>query len=148
MLTHGHFDHTGAVDDLRCSLGMPALAHRLSPAYLMNPEMNLSAFCGCPAVVPGVLPLHDGDEIRLESRGDFSLHVRHVPGHTEDSILLYAKAGQLAFVGDTIFMGGIGTAQYPGGDPAALKNSLLKTVFSLPEETLLLPQIRWRQRAS
>lgn len=48
-------------------------------------------------------------------------------------------AEHLAFVGDTLFRGGIGTAQYPGGDPNALRDSVFKTLFSLPEETLLLP---------
>ncbi len=106
---------------------------------MMDPEMNLSAFCGGAFIVPDVLPMRGGDVLRLEANRSFSLQVWHTPGHTEDSIVLYSAADHLAFTGDTIFRGGAGTARYPGGNPAALRKSILETVFSFPPETLLLP---------
>ena len=45
LLTHGHFDHTGAVDALRKALNVPVLAHENADQYLLDPRMNLSAFC-------------------------------------------------------------------------------------------------------
>ena len=45
LLTHGHFDHTGAVNELREALGIPAYAHETAEQYLLDARMNLSAIC-------------------------------------------------------------------------------------------------------
>ena len=61
----------------------------------------------------------------------------YTPGHTTDSVTLYDAAAGIAFVGDTIFKGSIGTDQYPGGNRAQLLRSIQTVIFSLPEDTVL-----------
>jgi glyoxylase-like metal-dependent hydrolase (beta-lactamase superfamily II) len=66
LLTHGHFDHTGAVDELRESLNIPVFAHRRSDEYLMDARKNLSALCGPDIIVRGARYLEDGDIISID----------------------------------------------------------------------------------
>ena len=102
LLTHGHFDHTGAVDALRKALGVPVLAHENADAYLLNPRMNLSAFCVGSWTVQNVEKVRGGDEISLDAAPAFRLRVIHTPGHTTDSVVYYSEKDRAAFVGDTI----------------------------------------------
>ncbi|MBQ4511784.1 MAG: MBL fold metallo-hydrolase [Anaerolineaceae bacterium] len=114
LLTHGHFDHTGAVNELRSALGISVLAHKKSDAYLLNARNNLSALCGPAIIVRNAEIIDDGDVIRLDGNPEVSLQVIYTPGHTTDSVVYYAKSDHAAFVGDTIFKGSIGNYSYPG----------------------------------
>lgn len=137
LLTHGHFDHTGAVDEIQRILGIPVLAHRRSGEYLLDARKNLSALCGPAITVKDVENLDDGDTIALEANQDFCLKVIYTPGHTTDSVTFYSEAEHVAFVGDTIFKGSIGNYQYPGGNPDDLQRSIINRIFTLPDETIL-----------
>ncbi len=137
LLTHGHFDHFGAVNELRQILGVPVYAHEASGAYLTDPKVNLSIYCGPPMTVERVESLRDGQTLTDEQAPSLRLRVLHTPGHTTDSVTLYDKAAGIAFVGDTIFKGSIGTDQYPGGNRAQLLRSIQTVIFLLPENTVL-----------
>ena len=137
LLTHGHFDHTGAVDEIRDALGIPVCAHRRSDEYLLDARENLSALCGPPIIVRDVEYLNDGDVVSLDADPDFALKVIYVPGHTTDSVMFYSEADHVAFVGDTIFKGSIGNYQYPGGNADDLQRSIIRQIFTLPDKTVL-----------
>jgi len=137
LITHGHFDHIGAVGVLHERLGIPYYAHQAAQDYLSKPKLNLSAYCGRDISLTEASFFQDDDEIYLEANPSAKLKVIHTPGHTADSVLFYDVANHLAFVGDTIFKGSIGATHFPGGDFQQLKQSLLQKVFSLPEETVL-----------
>ncbi len=136
LLTHGHFDHTGAVAEIAEALTIPYSIHREGLAYLADTGLNLSAQCGRSTLLPKPELFDDGDEFSLAG-GSGKLSVIHTPGHTPDSCLLYAKEDGLTFVGDTIFKGSVGTDCYPGGNAQALRHSILRRIFNLPEETIL-----------
>lgn len=138
LLTHGHFDHTGAVNEIRDALGIPVIAHINSDQYLLDGYMNLSAECGSSIIIGGVEYTKDGDILALEANKDFKLKVIHTPGHTTDSIIFYSERDLVAFVGDTIFKGCIGNYQYPGGNFKSLQDSIIDKIFTLPDETILL----------
>jgi glyoxylase-like metal-dependent hydrolase (beta-lactamase superfamily II) len=136
LLTHGHFDHTGAVDALRTALGVPAFAHENADRYLLDGEMNLSAFCIGERVVRDVNPLHDGDIVSLQN-GACPLRVIHTPGHTTDSVVYYSEKDRVAFVGDTIFKASIGNFQYPGGSRQDIVESIRDKILTLHDDTVL-----------
>ena len=138
LLTHGHFDHTGAVNEIRGVLGIPVIAHINSDQYLLDDYMNLSAQCGSSITIEGVQYASDGDILALEANPDFKLKVIYTPGHTTDSITLYSETDHVAFVGDTIFKGCIGNYKYPGGNLRDLQDSIIDKIFTLPDETMLL----------
>jgi glyoxylase-like metal-dependent hydrolase (beta-lactamase superfamily II) len=70
--------------------------------------------------VPAV-ELAEGGLIRF---GSLRLRVLHTPGHTEGSVCLYAEDDGFLFSGDTLFAGGWGRVDLPGGDPGAMVESL------------------------
>ena len=137
LLTHGHFDHTGAVDEIRDALGIPVYAHLRSDEYLLDARKNLSALCGPPIIVRDAEYLDDGDVVSLNADPDVALKVIYVPGHTTDSVMFYSEADHVAFVGDTIFKGSIGNYQYPGGNADDLQRSIIRQKFTLPDKTVL-----------
>lgn len=137
LLTHGHFDHTGAVDELREALHVPVYAHEDADRYLLDPRMNLSAFCVGNWTVRNVKYLHEGDTVSLAANPTFSLKVIHTPGHTTDSVVYFSEKNRIAFVGDTIFKGSIGNFQYPGGDRQAIVRSITEKILTLPGDTVL-----------
>ena len=121
LLTHGHFDHIYAADTLRVQTGAKLYVHRKDAQMLTDAEENASAlFFGrgdtyreADEIIKG------GDSLRL---GDNTVFVRHTPGHTPGSVTFVA--GDSLFTGDTLFHNSIGRADLPGGDGAALKDSL------------------------
>ncbi|MBQ9663489.1 MAG: MBL fold metallo-hydrolase [Oscillospiraceae bacterium] len=137
LLTHGHFDHTGAVSQLREMLDIPVLAHENADRYLLDPKMNLSAFCVGNWIVKDVDCLKDGDRAALSGNPAFALKTIYTPGHTTDSVIYYSERDGIAFVGDTIFKGSIGEYRYPGGDRNTLLKSIRERIFTLPENTVL-----------
>ena len=137
LLTHGHFDHTGAVDEIRNELGIPVLAYQTADEYLLDARKNLSALCGPPITVEDVEYLDDGDVVALDANPDVALEVVYTPGHTTDSVIYYSREAHAAFVGDTIFKGSIGNYRYPGGNFLDLKKSIMEKIFTLPDDTIL-----------
>ncbi len=138
LLTHGHFDHMGAANELRQALDIPIYAHENSDTYLLDPSMNLSVHCGPPITVPHARKLKDADSIQLASNPGILLKVIHTPGHTTDSVAYYCPKEGIDFVGDTIFKGSIGSTRYPGGNFSDLKRSIRGRLFKLPDNTVLL----------
>lgn len=137
LLTHGHFDHTGAVDALRKALNVLVLAHENADQYLLDPRMNLSAFCVGNWILQNVEKLREGDLISMEANPDFSLRVIHTPGHTTDSVVYYSEKDRAAFVGDTIFKDSIGNFRYPGGSRQDIVESIRDKILTLPDDTVL-----------
>ncbi|WP_147681276.1 MBL fold metallo-hydrolase [Actinomyces ruminicola] len=138
VLTHGHFDHIGAVDELRAVLGVPVLAHVESERYLTDPDLNLSAAHGAPLRVHGVENFQHGDRLTLGEGLSVELEVLHVPGHTDDSCAFYCERAGFALVGDTVYEGCPGLTIFPTGDAGKLRTSLETRLLALPAGTELL----------
>ena len=136
LLTHGHFDHFGGVEAVRDALDIPVLIHEEGGAYLERPELNLSRFCGGDLTVEGAQYFRDDDLLTLRE-GVLQLKAIHTPGHTNDSCVLYDEAEKTAYVGDTIFKGGMGNPDYPTGNERLLLKSIRERVLTLPDDTLL-----------
>jgi hydroxyacylglutathione hydrolase len=117
--THGHWDHIGdnapVADHTRADIAV----HPLDRDRLTNPSPILAPFEIVPSV-PAV-ELAEGGVIRF---GAIELVVLHTPGHTEGSVCLLGVDDGLLFSGDTLFAGGWGRVDLPGGDPVAMVDSL------------------------
>ena len=110
FLTHGHFDHVGAVKDLAAQLNCPVYIHQ---AELSLPE----DFTAGPLFYTHTY----GEGDRIEKAGT-SFRVLHTPGHTPGSVCLLAE--DALFSGDTLFCGSCGRTDLPGGDWATIRRSL------------------------
>jgi glyoxylase-like metal-dependent hydrolase (beta-lactamase superfamily II) len=119
--THGHWDHIGDNAALAAASGAPIAVHGLDAHRLTHPQPLYAPF-EVPACVPAV-ELAEGGEIRF---GGIVLRVLHTPGHTEGSVCLWAADEGLLFSGDTLFAGGWGRTDFPGGSVEQLVESLAR----------------------
>lgn len=134
VLTHGHFDHLGAVADVLESTGAPLLIHEADAGNITTAEGTMGALFGFYAVAPEAhRELADGDLIEA---GGVSLKVINTPGHTPGSVCLYTP-GHL-FTGDTVFSGSVGRSDFEGGDPHAMRASVAR-LAELPDATRIYP---------
>lgn len=139
LLTHAHFDHIGAVDDIRDHYGIPVYLHEKEAKWLLDPALNGSQFF----TVGHLVRVKPADHIiTLEGKttvGDFWFEVWETPGHSPGSISLYFKDEGVVISGDALFQGSIGRTDLPGGNQKQLLESIHKKLLVLPEETQVLP---------
>jgi len=117
--THGHWDHIGDNAAIAAHTGASIAVHPLDRDRLTDPQPLWAPF-EIPASVPAV-ELAEGGQIRF---GDLRLDVLHTPGHTEGSVCLYAPDDGILLSGDTLFAGGWGRVDLPGGDPDQMAESI------------------------
>ena len=137
LITHGHFDHIGAVKELHRQLNIPYVAHQKGKEYLSNGRLNLGDYCNRVFDLSEAEYVNENDEIVLDADPSVKLKVIYTPGHTQDSTVFYDAANAVAFVGDTIFKGSIGATHFPGGDFEQLTQNIREKIFALPEQTVL-----------
>jgi glyoxylase-like metal-dependent hydrolase (beta-lactamase superfamily II) len=131
--THGHLDHISGNADVKARWAVPLYIHELDRPMLTDPTRNMSAFTGQEIISPDAdMTLKDGETLAI---GTETLTVLHTPGHTPGSISLYQPGRLIA--GDTLFCGGVGRTDLPGGSEAQLLNSIRTKLYSLPDETVV-----------
>jgi len=131
--THGHWDHVGDNARVQEATGATIAVHPLDRDMLERPSPLWAPF-EIPPSVPAV-ELAEGREIRF---GDIRLQVLHTPGHTPGSVCLQAVDEGLLFSGDTLFAGGWGRVDLPGGSAEAIVESLIR-LAGLEAPTHVLP---------
>lgn len=139
VLTHGHFDHLGAVGAVIDATRAPLLVHEADADVITDAEDNGGAQFGFSAVSPKAdRLLTDGDRI---DAGGLTLSVWATPGHTPGSIGLLAASAAGAehlFSGDTLFAGSVGRTDFAGGDARMMRASIA-LLASLPASTVVHP---------
>src|SRR5688572_11783850 len=131
--THGHWDHIGDNAAVSDQTGADIAVHPLDRDRLERPWPSAAPF-EIPPSVPAV-ELAEGGLIRF---GSLRLRVLHTPGHTEGSVCLLAEDEGTLFSGDTLFAGGWGRVDLPGGDPALMVESLGR-LMTLDDPVRVLP---------
>ncbi len=116
LLTHGHYDHIGAVAQLHEAL--PG-----TKVYLHKADSRGTGFHVVPLAdqVADLKYYGDGDTLAL---GSLTIHVIHTPGHTPGGVTL--RVEDALFTGDTLFAGSMGRSDFPGGNTQQLFASLKK----------------------
>ena len=136
LLTHGHFDHIYAVNDLKKSLDVPVYAYADEAVLMGDSWMNRSkAWAETMTVKPDIL-LHDGDELDLAG---FHIRVIHTPGHTAGSCCYYFEEEKILIAGDTLFYESYGRTDLDTGSEAAIMRSLREQLFLLPDDVEVYP---------
>ncbi len=137
--THGHWDHIGDNAAVQAwsadedGISAPIAVHALDRERLLSPAPLWAPF-EIPPSVPAV-DLAEGGEIRF---GSIRLTVLHTPGHTEGSVCLMAEDDGLLLSGDTLFAGGWGRVDLPGGSPEQMVESIDR-LHRLPGAVRVLP---------
>lgn len=126
VATHGHFDHIMAAYALQLAYNIPFYIHKKDMFLLPRMQSSARHFLGINDVDPPPTPT----EIQ-------EIPFIHTPGHTPGSICL--PVGDVLFVGDTIFAGGVvGRTDFSYSDPKKL-NTSIKKILSFPPKTHLFP---------
>ena len=124
LLTHGHFDHVGAVRDI--------VADTDCDVYICDKELSLPE-----GLTAGKLYYtHTYDEGDTLNLAGLTFRVLHTPGHTPGGVCLLC--GEAMFSGDTLFAGSMGRTDFPGGDYATIARSLGR-LKNLPGDYKVFP---------
>lgn len=133
LLTHGHFDHTGAVKELKEKTGAEVCIHSKDSEMLIDNSKNLSFLTGekiqtCNADVF----LDDIEEISV---GNAKIKIFHTPGHSEGSVSFLCENN--LFSGDLLFQGSIG--RYDFGDFKTEMNSIKFLIDNFDDSVKVFP---------
>lgn len=137
LLTHGHFDH---IFGLMKSVELWHPEVDIHGADICQTEMACDMARGLGMdFAPVTCPLKQIGDGEIICTGTMQFEVIHTPGHSAGSVCYHCAAQNVLFSGDTLFAGGIGRTDLPGGDPAAIMKSLSKRLAVLPPETEVMP---------
>ncbi|MBU1206887.1 MAG: MBL fold metallo-hydrolase [Proteobacteria bacterium] len=132
--THAHVDHIMGNEEIKKKTGAKIIIHEEdAPLLTRIPLSMLSMFGGNPSP-PADLTVKEGDLIRV---GDLTLKVLHTPGHSPGGMCL--QGDQAVFTGDTLFVGGVGRTDLPGGSWPLMLQSIKTKLLTLPDETIVYP---------
>lgn len=137
LLTHGHFDHILAANDLREKFDIKIYACRQEEALLGNAQSNMSLYMGgkgCEIKADVLL-----DDLQVFQAGGMDFQMIHTPGHTQGSCCYYMQDEKTLFSGDTLFLGSCGRTDFLGGSMASMQRSLRRLLTGLPEDTEVFP---------
>lgn len=138
LLTHAHFDHIGAIDDVLANWNIPVYIHEKEKNWLKDATLNGSGF-----FIPGQEITSKVNPSILPREGEFSVDsftfgLYFTPGHSPGSVSYYCKELGVVFSGDALFQGSIGRTDLPGGSHEQLLSSIHQKLLTLPEETIVL----------
>ncbi|SET62414.1 Glyoxylase, beta-lactamase superfamily II [Salinibacillus kushneri] len=138
LLTHAHFDHIGAVEELQREYNIEVYLHETEHDWLKDPMLNGSQYFGITEPIrinnadhmltPGFLTLEN-----------FTFEIRHTPGHSPGSVSFVFEDEGFVIAGDTLFNGGIGRTDLPQGNHQELLTSIKTNLFTLAEKTIVYP---------
>lgn len=135
IATHGHPDHVCGYRTIQEATGAKIVMHRLDSLFFNKPEvLKYFSMLGLEASPPIDREVEEGDLINI---GAASLKVLHTPGHTPGGMCLYNAPDLIT--GDTLFVGGLGRTDFPGGSHEQLLASIRTKLLVLPAETVVWP---------
>ena len=132
LLTHGHFDHIGAIPGLLEKFPeLPIYIHEKDAPMFGHPLNQLPPEYPSFAKPRNLTTLDKLEDLK-------GLEIVETPGHTPGGVCYYFPKDKLLLSGDTLFAGSVGRTDFPGGDMATLMDSLQK-LAALPGDTLVIP---------
>lgn len=139
IITHAHYDHIGAVDDIRDTYNIPVHISPIEQDWLTNPTLNLSGLMRHSDIndVIARAAEYEFDMYHDYTLGDMTFKVVPTPGHSPGSVSFIFD--EFVVTGDALFSGSIGRTDLPFGDAQTLLNSVQTELFTLPEHFIAYP---------
>ncbi len=145
--THAHWDHVGGNLDLHRRTGAPILIHADEAPYLNAVSERAKVYGSEAPNSEASQFIEEGDNLEI---GSIHIQILDLRGHSPASLGFVFEGDMLAddethqhvravICGDALFAGSIGRTDFPGGDMDLLLSNIREKIFTLPEETLVLP---------
>jgi hydroxyacylglutathione hydrolase len=140
LLTHAHLDHISGVGRAKEALNVPVGLHREDDfLYRGVVQQGLAFGFEVDPQPPVDFYYENAGPWRF---GDYGAWIHHTPGHCPGGVCLAVgradNAERTLFVGDTLFAGGIGRVDLPGGNLATLLRSIREVLFVFPDDSVVL----------
>ncbi len=139
VLTHAHFDHIGAVDDVRKHFTIPVYVHEKEKNWLSDPMLNGSKVFRLQKAITAMAAnrfFSKEETIKIEG---FEFDLFETPGHSPGSVSCFFEKEGFVISGDALFKGSIGRTDLPEGNHSQLLTSIHNKLLTLPEETIVMP---------
>lgn len=137
VLTHGHFDHILAVEEIRRAFQeITVYAAEKEAKLLGDPRLNMTGSYGTGFSLRPDRLVKDGDVLELAG---LKWQVIETPGHTAGSMCLWIEEEDVLISGDTLFAESLGRTDFPTGSSADIIRSIKERLFVLPEDTMVYP---------
>jgi glyoxylase-like metal-dependent hydrolase (beta-lactamase superfamily II) len=137
LVTHAHIDHIASAQRLKEITGAPILYNQADLPLVALMDVQ-AGWLGLP--VPTVLPPdHSPSDGEAVDVGGISGNILYTPGHSEGSLCLYLPEEHLLLAGDTLFAGGVGRTDLPGGNARKLLASIHDRLLTLADDTVVVP---------
>jgi hydroxyacylglutathione hydrolase len=137
FITHAHIDHIASAQSLKAITGAPILYNQADLPLVAIMDVQAGWFgLAVPIVGPPDHSPADGERVSVSG---ISGEVVYTPGHSEGSVCLYIPSQSLLLAGDTLFAGGVGRTDFPGGSAPKLMRSIQERLLTLPDATLVVP---------
>ena len=136
LLTHGHFDHAMAAEEVANEYGIEIYAHEAERETLEDPRINLSGMIGQTLKFHADRYVKDGEVLHLAG---FDIQVFHTPGHTLGGVCYYLEEEKVLFSGDTLFCQSVGRTDFPTGSASTLIRSIQEKLMPLSDDTEVYP---------
>lgn len=137
LLTHCHFDHIGALDEMRSEFNISAYVHPIESTWISNAQLNLSAYMASP--VEQSPAEHTWDTMGEMTLFDFSFRIEHVPGHSPGHVVYIFENAGFVVAGDTLFRQSVGRTDLPLGNHQQLLSGIKQKLLTLPNQTIVYP---------
>ena len=134
VLTHGHYDHVSAVNEILAQFPVPVYLHRDDAAFAFSPLNAMPPYHATAKPATLKTDKNDGDTITC---GGLTAKIILTPGHTPGGWCLSFEAEKLLVSGDTLFAGSVGRTDFPGGSWEELEASLQR-LKALPDDTRVI----------
>lgn len=133
LITHAHYDHIGALEEIRSEYNIPVYISPIEQDWLTDPMLNLSGLGRHDDIANVVCRPAEFEFINYDSYtlGDMTFKVVPTPGHSPGSVSFIFD--DFVVTGDALFRGSVGRSDLPMGDGAQLLDGIKKELFTLPE---------------
>ncbi|MFO8069363.1 MAG: MBL fold metallo-hydrolase [Alkalibacterium sp.] len=137
ILTHTHYDHIGALEDIRVDYDIPVYVSPKEQEWLGNPSLNLSTYTNYEiSANPAEYTFEPSESVII---GPFTFEVVATPGHSPGGVSFIFKDENCVFSGDALFKGGIGRTDLPGSEPEKLIPAVKEQLFVFPDDYTVYP---------
>jgi len=137
ILTHAHFDHIGAVEEIRLQYDIEVYVHENEADWLSESRLNRSLLFTGENIVTS--PPDKFLEIGIMEIGPFQFEIIHTPGHSPGSVSIAFHDEKKVLSGDALFYQGIGRTDLPGGNAEELENSIKDNLYTLDDIYTVYP---------